>query len=117
MDRILGGLAAVLLAVGLWLGLGVAPRDAVQGNVQRIMYVHVPAILTGYAAFGVVLVGERGLPVDAPGGLGPRGRRRRRAGRLLRRAHPGHRVDLGEAHLGHLVDVGRAAHARPRSCS
>ena len=56
MHRFLGGLAAVLLALGFWLGLVWAPADAVQGNVQRIMYVHVPAILTGYAAIGLVLV-------------------------------------------------------------
>ena len=56
MHRVLGGLAAILLALGLWLGLVWAPPDAVQGNVQRIMYVHVPAILTGYAAIGLVLI-------------------------------------------------------------
>lgn len=56
MHRILGGLAAILLAIGLWVGLGLAPRDAAQGNVQRIMYVHVPAILTGYAAIVLLLV-------------------------------------------------------------
>jgi heme exporter protein C len=56
LHRFLGGLAAVLLVLGLWLGLVWAPADAVQGNVQRIMYVHVPAILTGYAAIGLVLV-------------------------------------------------------------
>jgi heme exporter protein C len=48
----------VLLALGLWLGIAWAPADAVQGNVQRILYVHVPAILTGYAAIGLVLVGS-----------------------------------------------------------
>ena len=37
VHRVLGGLAVALLAIGLWLGLGVAPRDAMQGNVQRIM--------------------------------------------------------------------------------
>ena len=56
MQRVLGGLAAALLALGLWLGLVQAPPDAVQGQVQRIMYVHVPAILTGYAAIAVVFV-------------------------------------------------------------
>ena len=56
MHQVLGGLAVVLLAIGLWLGLGVAPRDAMQGNVQRIMYVHVPSILTGYVAIGLVLL-------------------------------------------------------------
>src|SRR5262249_13956784 len=56
VHRMLGGLAAILLALGLWLGLDWAPPDAVQGNVQRIMYVHVPAILAGYAAIVLVLV-------------------------------------------------------------
>jgi heme exporter protein C len=56
MARALGWLALLLLVVGLAAAFGHAPRDAVQGNVQRIMYVHVPAILTGYAAIGVVLV-------------------------------------------------------------
>jgi heme exporter protein C len=56
VHRFLGGLAALLLALGLWLGLVWAPRDAIQGDVQRIMYVHVPAILSGYAAIGLVLV-------------------------------------------------------------
>jgi len=56
VHRFFGGLAAILLALGLWLGLVWAPRDAVQGNVQRIMYVHVPSILAGYAAIGLVLV-------------------------------------------------------------
>lgn len=29
----------------------VAPTDAVQGNAQRLMYLHVPAVLVAYAAF------------------------------------------------------------------
>jgi len=60
VHRTLGGLAAILLALGLWAALGLAPPDAVQGHVQRIMYVHVPAILTGYVAIGVVLVASVG---------------------------------------------------------
>lgn len=56
MTRILGVGAGVLLAIGLWLGLVQAPPDAVQGEVQRIMYLHVPSILTAYLAFTVVLV-------------------------------------------------------------
>ena len=77
MHRILGGLAAVLLALGLWLGLAWAPRDAVQGNVQRIMYVHVPAILTGYAAIGLVLVASIAYLWTRRADLGSRGGRRR----------------------------------------
>ncbi len=35
--------AALAGAVGLYLGFGVAPSDAVQGEGYRIMYLHVPA--------------------------------------------------------------------------
>ncbi len=54
--RPFGWLSALLLLAGLGAAFGYAPRDAVQGNVQRIMYLHVPAILTAYVAIGVVLV-------------------------------------------------------------
>ncbi len=50
---IVGAGAALLLAAGLYLGLVAAPPDAVQGQVQRIMYLHVPSILTAYLAFAV----------------------------------------------------------------
>lgn len=39
---ILGALGAVLLLWGSWLGLFRAPREVYMGDVQRIMYVHVP---------------------------------------------------------------------------
>jgi heme exporter protein C len=58
MHRAFAVLAAGLLGLGLWAAFALAPPDAVQGQVQRIMYVHVPAILTGYAAIGVVLIGS-----------------------------------------------------------
>jgi len=56
MARLLGGLSILLLLAGLAAAFGYAPRDAAQGNVQRIMYVHVPAVLTAYLAIAVVLV-------------------------------------------------------------
>jgi heme exporter protein C len=56
MSRLLGTLAILGLALGLLMGFVVAPRELTQGNVQRIMYVHVPAILVAYLAFAVVLV-------------------------------------------------------------
>ncbi len=55
-DRLLGWITAIGLLFGLLAGFLYAPRDAVQGNVQRIMYLHVPSILTAYLAFGVVFL-------------------------------------------------------------
>jgi len=60
LSRVLGWLAALGVAAGLVAGFGYAPREVVQGNVQRIMYVHVPAVLTAYLAFGLVLIGSVG---------------------------------------------------------
>ncbi len=49
----LGVLALGFLGAGLYLGLVAAPPDATQGEVQRIMYLHVPSILTAYLAYTV----------------------------------------------------------------
>ncbi|MEH0841987.1 cytochrome c biogenesis protein CcsA [Micromonospora sp. CPCC 205711] len=46
-----GGLAAAAVVAGGWL----APPDEVQGQAQRLMYLHVPAAWVAYAAFAVVL--------------------------------------------------------------
>lgn len=57
------GLAAVLGATGLWVGLWLAPTDAQQGEVYRIIFVHVPAAwmsmliylaMAGWAAIGLI---------------------------------------------------------------
>ncbi|HUM18224.1 MAG TPA: cytochrome c biogenesis protein CcsA [Candidatus Nitrosotalea sp.] len=58
MTRVLGWLAVLGLLAGLAAGFGYAPSEAVQGNVQRIMYLHVPSVLTAYLAFGLVLIGS-----------------------------------------------------------
>ncbi|MGE5216286.1 MAG: cytochrome c biogenesis protein CcsA [Chloroflexota bacterium] len=55
---ILGGLALVAVAVGLYWGLIVAPPDAYQGDVQRIMYLHLPSILIAYLSYFLVFVGS-----------------------------------------------------------
>jgi heme exporter protein C len=47
----LGGLAATVV-----IGLFVVPPDATQGDVQRLMYVHVPAAWVMLMAFGVVFL-------------------------------------------------------------
>src|SRR5213078_2527955 len=56
MVKTLGWLTAAALAAGLVMAFGVAPREVTQGNVQRIMYVHVPLILASYLAFVVLAV-------------------------------------------------------------
>ena len=55
-ERLLGVLTIVALGVSAILSLVVAPPDAVQGEVQRLMYVHVPAAWLAYLAFFVVFV-------------------------------------------------------------
>ncbi len=55
MTRTLGWLAGLGLAAGLLMGFVVAPREVTQGNVQRIMYLHVSTAWVAYLAFGVVL--------------------------------------------------------------
>ena len=56
MRRLLGGVTLARLVAGLVMGFAIAPREATQGNVQRIMYLHVPSVWVAYLAFGVVLV-------------------------------------------------------------
>jgi heme exporter protein C len=70
-SRLLGLLAGLVLAVGLYLGLVVVPPDSFQGEVQRIMYLHVPSIVTAYLAFtvtclaSVLYLWKRDLRFDA----------------------------------------------------
>jgi len=51
VTTLLGWLAGFGLVSGLVMGFGVAPREVIQGNVQRIMYLHVPAVWVAYLAF------------------------------------------------------------------
>ena len=54
----LGGLALISVLLGLYWGLLQAPPDAYQGEVQRIMYLHLPSILTAYLSFFLVFIGS-----------------------------------------------------------
>ena len=58
MNRLtmLGWLAIALIAVGSVLGLVVLPADALQGEVQRLLYVHVPVAWVMMLAFFVVFL-------------------------------------------------------------
>jgi heme exporter protein C len=55
-ERALGVLAVAALAASAVLSLVVSPPDAEQGNLIRLMYVHVPAAWVAYLAFAVVFV-------------------------------------------------------------
>jgi len=50
LTRTLGLLAAVGVAATAWLGLVASPRDRVQLDSVRLMYVHVPAVTWMYVA-------------------------------------------------------------------
>jgi heme exporter protein C len=56
--RFFGALALITIAFGLYWALVQAPRDALQGDVQRIMYLHLPSILTAYLSFFLVFIGS-----------------------------------------------------------
>ena len=51
-----GWVAIFLIAVGSVLGLAVLPADALQGEVQRLLYVHVPVAWVMMLAFFVVFL-------------------------------------------------------------
>lgn len=56
MREVIGVLALLCVGAGLYLALVAAPSDEYQGNVQRIMYIHVPCAWNAYMAFvGVAL--------------------------------------------------------------
>lgn len=55
-ERLLGAATVAALGLSAVLSLVVAPPDAVQGEVQRLMYVHVPAAWLAYLSFFVVFV-------------------------------------------------------------
>lgn len=55
-ERALGRVALLALLASTVLSLAVAPPDALQGDIQRLMYLHVPAAWLAYLAFAVVTV-------------------------------------------------------------
>ena len=111
VSRVLGWLTLVSLVVLALFGLWGAPPDEVQGDAQRLMYLHVPAAWVAYLAFGVTAtrLGALAVAAHARHGVGPRRRRVGRARRDLHRAHARARVAVGSTGVGRLVGVGRAA--------
>jgi heme exporter protein C len=54
--RTIGWFAAGLAGPAAAVGLLIAPADRLQGDAQRLMYLHVPAAWSGFLALGAVLV-------------------------------------------------------------
>ena len=103
-----GGLAALLMAVGLYMVWFTAPADYQQGETVKIMYIHVPAAWLSLFFYMIMASSALGTPGLAPsaGGRVAEGRRPHR-----RRLHPDlprHRLALGQAHVGHLLAMGCA---------
>jgi heme exporter protein C len=55
-ERVLGAACAAALAATLIMALFVTPPDVVQGQVFRLIYIHVPSAWLAYLSFAVVLV-------------------------------------------------------------
>jgi heme exporter protein C len=55
-DQAFGWLGLALLAVGTYMGLFVAPPERYMGEVQRIMYVHVPCAWVGMVCYTFAFV-------------------------------------------------------------
>ena len=49
--RVLGAVALLATVVMLVLGLVISPKDVVQGDAVRLLYVHVPVIWIAYGSF------------------------------------------------------------------
>jgi heme exporter protein C len=62
-ERVLGLLAAAALVASGILSLVASPPDADQGDLVRLMYIHVPSAWVAYLAFSVVFVASIGYLV------------------------------------------------------
>jgi len=58
VSRVLGWFALASMIVLALLGLWGAPKDEIQSDAQRLMYIHVPAAWIAYLAFGVTALGS-----------------------------------------------------------
>ena len=56
LANVIGIAALALLLVGSFVGLFVVPADSMQGDIQRLMYVHVPAAWLAFLSFFVVFL-------------------------------------------------------------
>jgi len=59
----IGGIAAVLIAIGLYLAFFSAPPDYQQGHTVKIMFIHVPSAWLAMGAYLLVAISSFGLLV------------------------------------------------------
>jgi heme exporter protein C len=59
----LWGSSAVLLAIGLYLALFLAPPDYQQGDMVRVMYIHVPSAWLSMMVYGLMAIAALGTIV------------------------------------------------------
>jgi heme exporter protein C len=59
----LAGAAAVIIAYGLYLAFFVAPQDYLQGEIARIMFVHVPSAWMAMGVYLAIAISAFGLLV------------------------------------------------------
>lgn len=56
LENFFGVTALALFLAGSFVGLFVVPADGMQGDIQRLMYVHVPAAWLAFLAFFIVFL-------------------------------------------------------------
>ena len=64
LSFLLGALSLIGTMLSLWMIFFYAPTDAVQGEIQRIFYFHVPLELAGMLSFGVLTLASLGYIVQ-----------------------------------------------------
>ena len=107
-----GASVVVVLAITALFALVISPPDEEQGNVVRLLYLHVPTIWIAFLAFFITALASALwlIPRTRRTGVGPA---RRRVGRSRCGVH-GHHADrgvgMGPADVGHVLGLGRVAH-------
>ena len=98
--------------VGAWYGLVWAPPDREMGDVQRIMYVHVPAPWMALMAVTLNFVCSVAYLLRPRWSTDALAEASAEVGLLLRGDGPGAGQHLGQAHLGRLLELGPPPHQR-----
>lgn len=60
LTAILGIASLILISIAVYMALVYAPTDAVQGQPQRLFYIHVPIAWVGFLSYFIVFVGAIG---------------------------------------------------------